>query len=305
MLNPGDLCYANSAFLCFLWALLSRANFRVTDWGTPRALFQSLLTQSGPQTFNLAQQPWFQAMLLDWEDREGQADSAEFTGRLIHWVAPACYNTCWHRRVSQGENRPPLLHDVGDRFMPLTVQIEPMYIHNGAVSLRDLLRCWHSELGMCAGFLTQSDLQCIHIDRFVQTPQGGLRKLHIPVHFDWQVDIPVFKAEDIDCRWEPYQVVAAFAHFGTARHGHYQALLRAHHEPMADPNKTWLHCDDGRAPTPCQDIPDGFSEGVTCLWLCHTDAMAIHTIQQHQYTNVAPRSTDDFLALIAESTRTE
>ena len=38
--NPGNLCYANSALLCFLWAMLSRAHFRLTDWGTPRAIFR-------------------------------------------------------------------------------------------------------------------------------------------------------------------------------------------------------------------------------------------------------------------------
>ena len=151
---PTVRCYAFSG-PCSL-----EPTFRLTDWGTPRAIFQALLTPDGLGPLRLDQQPWFQALILDWEDNEGQADSAEFTNRLVQWVAPACFNTCWQRRVSQGENQMPQVHDVGDRFMPLTVQIDPMYIRDGAIALRDLLRCWHSELGMSAGFVKASDLMC-------------------------------------------------------------------------------------------------------------------------------------------------
>ena len=154
--NPSSLCYANSAVLSFLWATLSRAAFRPGDWGVPRALFQDLLDNPSQEPVNLAIQPWMRALLLDWDDNEGQADSAEFTNRLIRWVQPACVNNCWQRRVCSGENLPVETHDFGDRFMPLTLQIDPMYIHNDSIRLQDLLRCWHNELGMSAGLTSQS-----------------------------------------------------------------------------------------------------------------------------------------------------
>jgi hypothetical protein len=35
--NSGTSCYANSAFLAYLWACLSRTNFQFLDWGARTA----------------------------------------------------------------------------------------------------------------------------------------------------------------------------------------------------------------------------------------------------------------------------
>ena len=244
-----------------------------------------------------------QALLLDWDDNEGQADSAEFTNRLIRWVQPACVNNCWQRRVCSGENLPVETHDFGDRFMPLTLQIDPVYIHNDSIRLQDLLRCWHNELGMSAGLTSQSELICVHIDRFVQRPAGGVRKLRISINFQGTVNVPVFDQERVTCTWEAYQMVAAFAHFGTESHGHYQALLRAPFSAADAEPAVWLHCDDGRQPQRCMDLPGGFAAGVTCIWLCHGDAVALPLLQAPQALSAqpVPRSKDDFLALLQDT----
>ena len=289
--NPSSLCYANSAVLSFLWATLSRAAFRPGDWGVPRALFQDLLDNPSQEPVNLAIQPWMRALLLDWDDNEGQADSAEFTNRLIRWVQPACVNNRWHRRVCSGENLPAEIHDFGDRFMPVVLQIDPVYIHNDSIRLQDLIRCWHNEL------------VCVHIDRFIQRPAGGVRKLHISINFHWTVNVPIFDQEGVSCTWESYQMVAAFAHFGTESHGHYQALLRAPFSSDEVEPAVWLHCDDGRQPQRCIDLPGGFAAGVTCIWLCHGDAVALPLLQESPPPTVShgPSARDDFLALLQDT----
>ena len=299
--NPSSLCYANSAVLSFLWATLARAAFSPCDWGVPRALFQDLLENIGTEPFNLAAQPWMKALLLDWDDSEGQADSAEFTHRLIKWVQPACVNNCWQRRVCSGETLPAEIHDFGDRYMPLILQIDPAYIHNDSIRLQDLIRCWHTELGMSAGLTFQSDLICVHIDRFVQRPAGGVRKLRISVNFHGTVHVPILAQEGVSCNWEAYQMVAAFAHFGTESHGHYQALLRAPSAAADGEPADWLHCDDERQPQRCTALPGGFAAGVTCVWLCHGEAIAMPPLQVPLDEQLGHRTRDAFLALLQDT----
>ncbi|CAL1134038.1 unnamed protein product, partial [Cladocopium goreaui] len=60
--NTGHMCYANSAFTCFLWSGLSRDTFTLTDWGRQHDLFRDLLLELRPQPFNLDAQPGFRAL---------------------------------------------------------------------------------------------------------------------------------------------------------------------------------------------------------------------------------------------------
>ena len=129
-----------------------------------------------------------------------------------------------------------------------------------------------------AGLITPRDLICLHIDRFLQLPTGRLCKSKHRITFAGVVDIPIWQNNQ-ELRWEPYQMTAAFAHLGDECSGHYQALLRLHHNSRHHGTPAfWLHCDDGRAPVPCAAIPPNFESGITCVWLCKCDRTQLYRL---------------------------
>ena len=279
--NAGTMCYANSAILCFLWSCLSRKSFQRADWGTLSAEFHQLLISAGTGLIKLDEQlqQWFHELIASWTDPNEQADSAEFTHFLLTKVGTTVVSNAWARIVMMGEKL--ITHDFGHVFQPITLQLDPAMLTHEDVSLDNLIRLWSNELGMTSGLTTPKDLLVFHLDRFVQTPQGQLRKLRTAVRFCWAVHVPIMQTSG-QCTWEPYQVIAAFAHLGDSRRGHYQAILRTFPDmhDLAAPT-TWLFCDDRQIPTRCWTFPPMFEEGVTCFWLCKATALDLYQLPTH------------------------
>jgi len=272
--NPNTLCYANSAVLCYLWTSMSRRNFQLADWGQHSATLLEFLHNSTDAPISLDSLVWFDQVITGWDQADDQADSAEFTHRLLNWIGTDIVSNKWERRVIHRAKAE--LHDQGDAHMPITLQLDLDMIADNDVSLANLVRLWHGDLGMSTGLTAPSDIVILHIDRLVHDLNGQVQKLHTSVRFCWTIHLPVLQ-QDTQVRWEPYQLVAAFAHLGGAHGGHYQALLKTFPETtdIACPSM-WLFCDDNRLPTRCWSIPPQFEEGVTCMWLCKCSQVELH-----------------------------
>lgn len=288
--NPRNVCYANSSFLCLVWASLSRRNFQFQDWGLRSTILQQVLQQGDGHMFSLADSEWFSELIEGWIEDGEQADSAEFSHLLSSWMATPAISNCWERRVQMEQDF--VRHDSGDQYMPLTLQLDPQMIHHDEVPLATLLRSWSTELGMLAGITDTADLLLLHIDRLVHSPQGALVKCHAEISFGWEVQVPALV--NGQCVMIPYTVVACISHQGDAAHGHYQCLLRTYPEVsnLATPT-IWMSCDDGRAPVQCLNMPDRFAAGLTCLWLCRTDRVELHRLPRQ------PATVDEDSAIIA------
>ncbi|CAL1169052.1 unnamed protein product [Cladocopium goreaui] len=221
-------------------------NFQYLDWGAQAATLQTILNDNDGTPFPLDTQDWFETLIHGWNDQQGQADSAEFGHRLASWLNSEALSNSWERRVStQAAN---LVHDHGDRFMPLTLQLDPAMIVDNEISLTMLLRLWSAELGMCAGLSDPRELLVIHVERLVMTPTGTLYKHPAIINFAWEVQVPVMTAASELCT-VPYTVVAVVAHLGDTQGGHYQTMLRTYPEVsnLAAPSM-WMFCDDNRLP---------------------------------------------------------
>ena len=171
------------------------------------------------------------------------------------------------------------VHDNSDAFMPITLHMDPELINSDIVRLSDLVRSWYNELGMCAALTTDQDLVCLQVDRFVMQPDGRVCKYNAVIGYHFSVDIPHF-THGIEVDWIPYQVVAASAHLGDERGGHYQSILSV--APEALPHQQpagWLHCDDHRAPRACWTPPKDFDRAVTLFWLCKCDGLMLHDMR--------------------------
>ena len=249
--NSSFYCYANCALLTCLWATLTRTTFTFADWGEYSDVFCSILFHHVQEPYSLEHSTWFHNLIAAWPERHGQADSAEFSSILLRGVAPQCCSNRWERRVLTEQNI--RVHDQGDDFMPIVLQMDLELTDCGSIRLIDLIRQWHQELGMCAGLVCAKDLICLHLDRCIRGPNGQVRKDHSPIGFCWGVPFPTL-TDGVNCTWDGYQVVAAFAHLGDSNQGHYQALLKVGHEAApGEAPALWLHCDDNRAPQPARN----------------------------------------------------
>ena len=253
MANPGNDCYANSAFVSLIWATLSRSAFVFQDWGARSAILQQTLELADGTLFSLENASWFQHLLEGWNEDGEQADSAEFAHMLSSWTAMPAISNCWERRVQTEQGL--VLHDAGDKFMPLTLQFDPQLVDHHEIQLSTLLRTWHTELGMLAGLTDPEDLLLLHVDRMIHAPDGTVVKCQAALRFGWEVQIPVLGPHA--CTWMPYTVIACIAHLGGAHNGHYQALLRTYPEvsDLASPSM-WMLCDDGHSPQRILNVPE-------------------------------------------------
>ena len=265
--NSGDMCYANSSFQCVAWSLLQPLDFQCDDWGGHSADFCALLRKGGLDLPRLDDEPWFRTLVSGWEDRTGQADSAEFTSLLLRGMGSPRISNDWHRRFVQNDR--VITHDLGDAFQPLTLQIDPSALIHNQVHLNELLRCWNTELGMCGALLTTTDHLCVHLDRLYQPTGGRLQKISAQVFFEDVIQVPVFQSDALQVQWDAYMVTSAFMHLGGIHGGHYQAVLRC----FDGGDIHWLHCDDCRPPFPTATLPHGAHGTVTCLWLTRRELL--------------------------------
>ena len=132
---------------------------------------------------------------------------------------------------------------------------------------------------------------CLHIDRLIQTSSGHLRKIHTKIRFDMPLDLPILTANTL-CDHVSYLPIAALAHQGDTRQGHYQALLKAQTVIEAHCVPQWLHCDDCRCPRRCDQPPLGFEDTVTLLWLARQDVVELHTLATPHMPQVTPADDD-------------
>ena len=290
--NPGSSCYANSAFLATVWACLSRHRFQYLDWGARSAVLQAILFDNDGSPFSLEAQDWFPPLVQGWNEHQGQADCAEFGHRFTSWLNVPAISNRWERRVTTSDAT--LVHDQGDRFMPLTLQLDPAMIADHEISLTALFRLWSMELGMCAGLTDPNDLLLVHIDRMVMSPTGTLYKHDAVITFGWEVQVPILTTTTT-LDMQAYTVVAVTAHLGSTQGGHYQTMLRTFPEvsDLAAPSM-WMFCDDCRLPQRCWTFPDNFSMGISGLWLCRTTALEMHLATQ-------PRPVESDLMAVLQS----
>ena len=292
--NTGTMCFANSAILCYLWASMSRLTFQLGDWGVLAAHFREMLLHADGTLFHIDHTTWYRSIVADWEEQHSQADSAEFTLRLLAWVNTPIVSNAWTRRVWLGEKE--TVHDRGTQFMPIALQLDPTMISHDEIPLSALLRHWHHDMGMQAGLTANSDLLVLHLDRFVISPSGHLRKLDTAIRFCWEVLVPI-NNQDGTCDWHSFQLLAAFAHHGGVNSGHYQAILRTFPNltDLAAP-ASWLFCDDNRTPERCWSFPDRFEEGVTCFWLGRSHRIELSELPED---STMPAEDADEAAILA------
>eukprot|EP00435_Cladocopium_sp_Y103_P002130 s1036_g1.t1 len=219
MLNDHNWCFANSTIYGMIWCLLSLPISCAAAWGSRRATLVSFLSAHTAMPAVLKDLDWFCRIIHSWGCSQGQQDCAEFTHRVLTWLNAPAFDMRWERRLETADG----IHvsDRSDNFIPLQLQFTHDLHAWGTCELNDLVNIWCQENSHVAALLDAPPCLCVHLDRGYQDSDGLLTKTDCCITLDTEISFPVFKSTGLLFDKVGYIPVAAAAHLGTDRAGHY------------------------------------------------------------------------------------
>lgn len=157
-------------------------------------------------SLSLAEQSWFQSMMVQWTGGDGEADAAEFINLLLRSLCISGLDFSWKKYI-EVEGAPPDLFDQGGPIQPILLQLP-----SGApqeLTMNDLICTWEHPNGMTSALNHAADVVCIQIDRLAKDSNGQVIKLYTLVQYAGPVVLPVWTTpSQVDVK---YDVVAASA----------------------------------------------------------------------------------------------
>ncbi|CAL1169641.1 unnamed protein product [Cladocopium goreaui] len=271
--NDTNWCYANTTMYGLLWTLLSLNTCEVFSWGPHFKPLMQFILDSKDTSLMLTHYPWFVQLLETWGFTQAQQDCSEFVRAAILWLDSPDIDLKWERRFELAETAQ--CHDQSHTCMPVFLQFPPSTHTMDACKIDDLIRFWHQANGMRAAMLQAAPIVCLHIDRMIESAPGQIEKCSCAVDLDTEAMIPFFLARDTKCETVNYIPVAAASHQGADQAGHYQALLKIQPTVLSAHPVKWLLTQDNMPPLACWDIPPGFRENLTVIWLIRADCIQI------------------------------
>ena len=238
--NDGVICYVNANLLAVTWSALQVKGADWQDFGVSEAGIQKLLMAEASPKHALAPEE-FAALRDRWGSFGQQADPHEFLTTFLEWSCMPNVDVSWQRRLLVLEQ--VQVSDQGSRGVPPTlVAADPK---QSPQTLQALIHEWHSYSGMHTCFNCESELLCMHIDRYANH-SGAVERTTWALDLPDEVQLPFWCADgSMTIVWRPYTVVATVLHSGLDRAGHLQAALKT--------EQGYFITDDGgiaRAPDP-------------------------------------------------------
>ena len=278
--NVANHCYINAGFLATMWAFLCHHRFPSDFWGPQAATIAADCLHLAHKHIHLTDVAWMSAIMRAWGTAAEQGDAVEFLQFMLRGLNFTGFSLRWERRVQMGLLTS--VRDENDAFAPVILHIDPSMAEGQRVLLRDMIQAWHDHMGMITAFTQDTDLICVHIDRFVRSGPEVITKSNLSVGFHWGCSFPFFQDQSLNVKWKDFQVVSALAHQGEDGAGHYRSWLKVEHSTAAGaPATLALLTDDGQPAQRIWTEPDWFSSGLTCLWLCSCDALHHVRLPQH------------------------
>lgn len=272
--NADSDCFRNAAFQAWIWATLCDDNATNGHWGPQHHLLHRSLCASGSQ-MTLTEMPWMQPFLAQWGDTERQGDVTEFTQLLISAMLVTGPHHAWQRRslTAAGETK---IEDSSPGGAPLALYFPEAVTPTDHVLLMELFATWCREQDMFTALTSVPQLLCVHIGRFRQT-NSFIIKQFAEVRF-WQgTSVPVFSSDaGLEVQWVRTQALAAIAHLGGPRSGHYRAAVRL---VQPDTMNQWMIFDDLGSSLVCWKPPRWFCDNVVLVWLGNLEGTQAPVLQ--------------------------
>jgi len=227
LVNPDNLCYANSVLQAFYWG--GAVTRRLTEsYGEVQAGMHILARSGNPY---LPQCLPLQILFRGWRNLRRQNDAAEFYAHVVEVAQASIYAGAWEARL----DNPHTVSDGG------TLQ-SPVLLHFPGADLTALIHAWHRQHAIHA-LRFHSGVLTLQLCRYI-----GLRKNRqsLPITAGECISLPVFsEPQGTNVRWESFRVIWVIFHLGaTVTSGHYQAAL------CLRTGDNWVYkiCNDARSP---------------------------------------------------------
>ncbi|CAE7234018.1 unnamed protein product [Symbiodinium sp. CCMP2456] len=227
LVNPDNLCYANSVLQAFYWGGVVTRRL-AESYGAAQAGVHILARSGNPY---LPQCMPLQILFRGWRNLRRQNDAAEFYAHVVEVAQASIYAGAWEARL----DNPHTVSDGG------TLQ-SPVLLHFPGADLTALIHAWHRQHAIHA-LRFHSGVLTLQLCRYI-----GLRKNRqsLPITAGERISLPVFsEPQGTDVRWESFRVIWVIFHLGaTVTSGHYQAALCL----QAGGNWVYKICNDAKSP---------------------------------------------------------
>jgi len=279
MANDRNWCYGNSVVHCMLWTLLCLQNPTPTQWGLQFEALIDFITRHATQLAVLKDISWFQQVLTNWGQSQGQRDSAECAQRLLAVLGVPAFDMRWERRLIADGTVQTLDHSMDSTPIHLTITSQ---MHScGHCNISDLIATWTQEHSMRTALLAAPPCLCVSVERFLQTEDDALIRSMCSIDLDTEASVPVFKGSGIEIAHEGYIPIAGVAHFGLDCAGHCRAILKMQPGLVNQTQPaTWLLSEDAQRLEPAWKIPSDFATNLTVTWLVRTDCLHLPAFAQ-------------------------
>ena len=288
LINLENWCYANTAILTLLWALLSCSTYSNMEWGPHGPDIVRFLHTALQKPVHLPDLDWFQSLIASWHGADEQCDPVEFLTHLVQGLQVPGIDWSWERRVLLGSDIS--VRDKSANHVPITLHIDPELSHAGWIRLDDMIHTWFNYMGMQTALTGSTPIICFHVDRHVMAGDGTTHKSDLSIGMHGVFSVPFFTNDRTELAWNDYRVVAAIAHLGDDQAGHCRATLRVQADVNHQPPYMQLLTDDNAQPSRCWHEPGWFLQNVICIWLCSVD-----TLELHSCSNPSPMLPDDHI----------
>jgi len=275
LINLENWCYANTATLTLLWALLSCSTYSNMEWGPHGPDIVRFLHTALQKPVHLPDLDWFQSLIASWHHQDEQCDPVEFLTHLVQGLQVPGIDWSWERRVQLGSDIS--VRDKSANHVPITLHIDPELSHAGWIRLDDMIHTWFNYMGMQTALTGSTPIICFHVDRHVMAGDGTTHKSDLSIGMHGVFSVPFFTNDRTELAWHDYRVVAAIAHLGADQAGHCRATLRVQADVSHQPPYMQLLTDDNAQPSRCWHEPMWFLQNVICIWLCSVDTLDLHS----------------------------
>lgn len=306
--NDATWCYANATIYGLFWMLSCQTSADPMMWGPHSEQLHQFLHDCKDKPVFLKDTAWFEQLLECWGMPQTQQDCGEFVSATLQWMSSTGIDMSWERRCELGEQ--VCCHDCSHVYMPLHLQFSSTLAARETCTFSELLHLWQQVDGMKAALLRAAPMICVQLDRLVHTSTDQIEKSSCAVNLDAETRFPVFSDGTLACAQIHYTLVAAAAHLGQDRSGHYQAVLKLQPTLLNSARPVqWLVTQDNQRPTACWRPSQLLCQNLTIAWFVRSDCLYLpkyHAeVCEADFAPAPSTVSDTLLALLSTATKDE
>ena len=257
MMNPGNVCYANSCLIGLTWITVLMGMLDSSHWPDGHEVILAMVTNSWLPLSLAHHMPFLRLLDSGWSlgDLNIQQDAADFLHWLLLRLQPDFIDCSWsasHLRTIGFDELRDGTEKGGKHSL---IQISLRDPESKFCSLQSMIDAWHDPLGLCRCSLQVGTVLILQISRYLDMRP----KCTQTIDFDATVPFPIFDAAG-NTHFYPFDIAGCIIHFGaTPTTGHYRTALAT--------ETGWMVYEDDALPDFYAQLPADFRSNIILFFL--------------------------------------